>query len=179
MKTAFFMLFVLLTGSVWGQSYEEKAAASKALIGKPLQAHSFYTLDKKPISFESLQGEPVVAYFFASWCAPCYKALNNLDHAIKTTPSSVQVIAISLDEDWESLEQMLIKTGFSGVVWKSGDAKSALAQRLFANFSGTLPHIIRIDKQGMLIEGGSRIKTIKQWEAVISQRASLSEASTI
>lgn len=177
MKKTLLVLFLLLTDSVWSQSYEEKAAKSKASIGKPVQAHAFYTLDKQPITFESLKGEPVVAYFFASWCSPCYEALENLNQAIQITPSSVRVIAISLDEDWEKLERMLVKTGFSGEVWKSGDAKSALRQRLFANFSGSLPHIIRINKQGILIEEGSRVKTIEQWSAVISQKASLSEAS--
>ncbi|GGA83897.1 hypothetical protein GCM10011369_27390 [Neiella marina] len=179
MKKLVLLLSLLFVGCVWGQSYEEKVAMSKALIGKPVQSHAFYTLDKQPITFASVKGKPIVAYFFASWCAPCYEGLENLHKATELTQSEVEVIAVSLDEDWDKLQRMLIKTGFSGQVWKSADAESALRRRLFANFSGSLPHIIRIDSQGILVEGGSRVKTTAQWAAVISQKATLREASEL
>nr|WP_246261083.1 TlpA disulfide reductase family protein [Alteromonas ponticola] len=173
------LLFLFIPSISWGQSYEEKVAVSKALIGKPVQAHTFYTLDKQSFSFQNLQGEFIVAYFFASWCSPCYGTLENLDKAIKNTPPTVRIVAVSLDEDWIKLKRMLAKTGFSGEVWKSADAKSVLRERLFANYSGSLPYIIRVDQQGILIEGGSEVKTSEQWSAIISQNASLNEASKI
>lgn len=179
MKKLFLLLFLIFSSDSWGQTYEEKVAASMAFIGKPVQEHSFYTSERQPITFQDLKGEAVVAYFFASWCSPCYVALENLNKAIETNSPSIRVIAISLDEDWIKLERMLARTGFTGEVWKSADAKTAIRERLFANFSGSLPHIIRIDTQGILIEGGSRVKTIEQWTAVINQNASLSEASGI
>ncbi len=179
MKKVSILLFLIFSSGSWSQTYEEKVAASRAFIGKPVQEHTFYTIDKLPITFQSLEGESVVAYFFASWCSPCYEALENLNKAIKTAPPSIRVVAISLDEDWTDLERMLARTGFTGEVWKSADAKLAFRKRLFANFSGSLPHIVRIDSHGVLVEGGSRVKTIEQWAAVINKNASLAEASEI
>ena len=179
MKIAFWFLLIVLTTPTWGQSYQEKVAASKALIGQPVQEHLFYTLDKQPINFQSLIGKPTVAYFFASWCSPCYEVLENLDKAIKSTPHSVNIIAISLDKDWEKLNRMLLKTGYSGQVWKSSDAKTVFRQRMFANFTASIPHIITVDELGILIEEGSKVKSVKQWAAVLQEEASLDEASRI
>ncbi|MHC6646494.1 TlpA family protein disulfide reductase [Alteromonas sp. HB246098] len=179
MKKGLLLLLLIFSNSSWSQTYEEKIAASKAFIGKPVQEHTFYTLDKQPITFQNLKGEAVVAYFFASWCSPCYEALENLNKAIETTPPTVHVVAISLDGDWASLERMLARTGYTGEVWKSADAELAFQERLFANFTSSLPHIIRIDAQGILIEGGSRVKSFAQWTALINQNASISKASGI
>lgn len=179
MKKLFLLLALLVANNALSQTYADKVAKSKALVGQPVQTHTFYTLDKKPVSFEDFKGEPVVAYFFASWCSPCYGALTNLHQAIEDTPPTVRVVAISLDEEWENLDRMLNKTGFTGEVWKWDAAESALQQRLFANFSGSLPHIIRVNDKGILIEAGSRIKTAEQWSAVINQQRSLHDASKI
>ncbi len=178
MRSLLFML-LLFTTTVWGQTYQEKVTKSKALFGKPVQLNGFYTLAKQPITFENLKGEPVVAYFFASWCSPCYESLGNLNQAIDISQPSVNVIAISLDESWEDLEMMLDKTGFSGEVWKWAEEESALKQRLFGNFSGSLPYVIKINAQGILEVGSSRIKTVTQWSAVINNQASLSEANRL
>ncbi|WP_338520001.1 TlpA family protein disulfide reductase [Alteromonas gracilis] len=179
MKNIILVLFLLSAHSAWSQTYQEKIAASKALIDKPIQTHQFYTLDKQTISFENLNGQSIVAYFFASWCSPCYASLKNLNAAIGNVPSTVRVVAVSLDEDWDDLQGMLDKTGFTGEVWKSSDATAVLTNRLFANFSGSLPYVIKVDAKGILREGGSRIKTTEQWLAVINQSTSLSEASKL
>lgn len=179
MKKLLTILLLTLAPLAWSQSYQEKVAASKALIGKPVQSHAFYTTEKQPIDFASVNGEIVVAYFFASWCSPCYASLGSLNKALEASSPSIWVIAISLDEDWKSLKGMLAETGFSGEVWKSSDATSVLSQRMFGNFSGSLPYAIKVDKHGILQEGGSRIKTVEQWSAIINENISLLDASRL
>ncbi|WP_394131113.1 TlpA family protein disulfide reductase [Shewanella maritima] len=178
-KIVLLSIYFVFTNCAFAQTYEEKREASLALIGQPVQDHTFLTLNKQEVTFDSLKGKTTIAYFFASWCSPCYTKLENLGKAIEDKTPTVNVIAISLDEDWVKLERMLVKTGYTAEVWKSSSPKAVLQNRMFANFSGSLPHIVKINEHGILEEINWHIESQEQWSACLSGEVSLSEASRI
>ena len=157
-------------------TYEEKVALSKALVGQQVQTPTFLTSSGNEVSFPSLEGKPTVAYFFASWCAPCYSSLKNLQAVQSGHPQSVNVVAISLDDDWDELNTMLEKTGYTGTVWKSEADSDVLIQKMFGNYAGSIPYTIKISADGVLTESSYSIKTEPQWRATLSNEVSLKDA---
>lgn len=63
MKKVSIFLFLIFSSGSWSQTYEEKVAASRAFIGKPVQEHTFYTIDKLPITFQSLKVKMLLLTF--------------------------------------------------------------------------------------------------------------------
>src|SRR5665213_3588931 len=58
-------------------------------------------------SIQSLKGKVVILHFWASWCAPCTKAMPMLDAFAKKNKSKVVVIGISVDDDEASAKNFV------------------------------------------------------------------------
>ncbi|MDX8384757.1 MAG: TlpA disulfide reductase family protein, partial [Ghiorsea sp.] len=55
------------------------------------------------VSLSSLQGEPLVLHFWASWCPPCRGEMPSLVQWVKEHPD-VHVVMVSLDRDSEDAQ---------------------------------------------------------------------------
>ncbi|MDX8384797.1 MAG: TlpA disulfide reductase family protein [Ghiorsea sp.] len=55
------------------------------------------------VSLSSLQGEPLVLHFWASWCPPCRGEMPSLVQWVKQHPD-VHVVMVSLDRDREDAQ---------------------------------------------------------------------------
>ena len=75
---------------------------SSFLTEKKVPAVSLKTLDggKKNSSEFSNDGKPMVINFWATWCAPCKKELDNIAEVYSTwqKETGVKIIAISIDD---------------------------------------------------------------------------------
>ena len=68
-------------------------------LRKMLQGFTLDTLSGEPVSLADHRGEVTVVSFWATWCEPCKKELNDLAQLMQDDPSlaKVRVLAIATD----------------------------------------------------------------------------------
>ncbi|MGZ3780785.1 MAG: TlpA family protein disulfide reductase [Pseudobdellovibrionaceae bacterium] len=88
-----------------GPSKTYASLESMENIGVP----NFLVKDIEGVSFElkSSQGKIVVVNFWASWCAPCVEEVPSLIKLVKEFNGSVQLIAVSGDNNLEDIRIFL------------------------------------------------------------------------
>ncbi|REL28315.1 TlpA family protein disulfide reductase [Thalassotalea euphylliae] len=168
---------LVLCNTSIAESYEEKVQASLSAIGQPIAAIDFISLDGQPRAFNALVGKPSVVYFFASWCAPCYKTLHDIEQIRQQQKVSVTLVAIALDEDSTAVAEMIKQTGFTGETWLANSGAKPLKKRLFANAYKVLPYVVQLDSDLVLVDHSYDIKSLSQWQAVLVNGEQLSQAS--
>lgn len=176
MKTWIVLAAIFCSVWVHASPYEEKMKASMLAMGKPLQPIDVQLLSGKPVSMSSLNGHDSVIYFFASWCAPCYSSLENMEAVRKEHKLSVKLVAMALDDDTEAVSNMIEKTGYTGEVWQAVSGMEPLLNRQFANKVKALPYLIKVNAKGELVEHNYNIKSVAQWRRVLVDNLPLKEA---
>ena len=109
-----------------------------------------------------LRGRPVLLHFWATWCPPCRDELPELLQLAREE-SGIQVVAVTLDEDWPAVRQF-----FGGAV-PTAVVRDAGAVLTESYEIGTLPDTYLIDRQGAakLRFGGARAWTLPEAVAVL------------
>lgn len=92
MKRIFaFLVAILFSGTLVAQDTPQKlpAVELKALDGTTVNAANL-----------SNDGKPIIINFWATWCAPCKKELNNINELYPdwVSETGVKIIAISIDD---------------------------------------------------------------------------------
>lgn len=107
--------------------------------------------EKVDFSSYSKDGKITVISFWATWCTPCKKELNNMTELYPewVEKYGVELVAVSIDDARNSSK---VKSYTNGQNWeytilldKNGDLKRAL------NFQ-TVPFTLLIDKNGKIVE---------------------------
>ncbi len=97
--------------------------------------------------FNSLQGQPIVLNFWATWCPPCVEELPLLDSFYRENkPKSWQVVGMAVDNA-SAVQKFLAKTPFSFPSPLAGLGGVDLSRTL-GNLSGGLPFTVVINAQG-------------------------------
>lgn len=170
------MLIVSISTMANADTYEEKIAKSKLALGQPIERIELVDLAGSVRSFDELHGQKTVLYFFASWCAPCYKSLSNIEQVSQEETTKVNLIAVALDDDLVAVKEQLAKTQFTGEVWVASSGREPLSNRLFGNFVKVLPYVIRLDENTSIIEQSYDISKKQEWQRILLSGASLKGA---
>jgi len=115
-----------------------------ANLDGPAPVFTLHTLDDVEIPLTSLQGQPVVLNFWASWCGPCRAEMPDLVRFSRDYPN-VQMLGVAVDSG--NTSQMASAAKRFGITWPVAPATSQLKRDYGVS---VLPTTIVIDQDGQL-----------------------------
>ncbi len=118
--------------------------AGTASLDGPAPAFPLHTLEDVEIPLASLQGQPVVLNFWASWCGPCRAEMPDLVRFSRDYPN-VQMLGVAVDSG--NASQMASSAKRFGITWPVAPATSQLKRDYGVS---VLPTTIVIDHDGQL-----------------------------
>jgi peroxiredoxin len=146
------------------------AASPVAALGPGDRAPDFAlkSLDgKSKVSLRSYRGKVVWLDFWASWCAPCLKALPDLEKMRQRVPAKhVQLLAVNLDQDLKKARKFLKK---SPIGYPSASDPEGKVPEQFG--VENMPTSFLIDRKGVIryVHKGYRSGDIEEIEAEIEK----------
>lgn len=114
-----------------------------------LYAATLPDLAGHPVALSQLKGRPVVANFWATWCAPCVEEMPHLDALSKSLPN-IQFIGIGIDTA-ANISQFVTKIPVSYPLYVAGHAGIGLVREL-GNAAGGLPFTVLLDAEGHIFD---------------------------
>ena len=123
---------------------------AETLIGKPLETTNLTDLNGTKHNISELVGQPTTVYFWATWCNPCLKTLEDLAQGRKAPPKQ-HFVAIAIDDDQELVKKMIQRTGFDGNVLIATDGMKLIQQRYAGNDKRALPYVVQLNAAGEMI----------------------------
>jgi thiol-disulfide isomerase/thioredoxin len=114
-----------------------------------LYAASLPDLTGQPVALSQLKGRPVVANFWATWCAPCVEEMPHLDALSKSLPN-IQFVGIGIDTA-ANITQFVAKIPVSYPLYVAGHSGIALVREL-GNAAGGLPFTVLLDAEGRIFD---------------------------
>uniref|UniRef100_UPI00333FC5C6 TlpA family protein disulfide reductase n=1 Tax=Castellaniella defragrans TaxID=75697 RepID=UPI00333FC5C6 len=120
-------------------------SAASVLPVDPFFGRSFEGLDGQTFELSSLIGRPVLANFWASWCAPCVREMPDLD-ALHHAHPDVAFLGLAIDTR-TNVERFVQKVSVSYPVLLTGTQGIPLMRDL-GNKGGGLPFTALFDAQG-------------------------------
>ena len=114
-----------------------------------LYAASFPDLSGQHVALSQLKGRPVVANFWATWCAPCIEEMPHLDALSKSLPD-IQFVGIGIDTA-ANISQFVTKIPVSYPLYVAGHSGIALVREL-GNAAGGLPFTVLLDAEGRIFD---------------------------
>jgi peroxiredoxin len=142
------LLFVFNTLLFFGYSQAEEKHEN---TGKKIPSVSLKTMDGKTVNTALLGlNGPVVISFWATWCTPCKKELNNINELYEEwkTKYDVIVVAVSIDN---ARNVMKVKPYVDGQAWPFDVLLDVNSDMMRAMNVVNPPHTFLLDKTGNIV----------------------------
>jgi thiol-disulfide isomerase/thioredoxin len=99
------------------------------------------------VTISSLQGQPAVVNFWASWCIPCLAELPGFEGVYQTYGDSVQFLGINLADDPASAQYVVADTGITYPLARDPEGEA------FTAFGALgMPTTVFLDAEGRVVE---------------------------
>ena len=149
MKRALVVLATLLAVTFGVTAPAHSAEPAVAAERPKVPAFRLKDLKGKKVSIKSLKGKVVMISFWATWCVPCKRELDDLAKLYKTEKDKgLEVLAIATDgpETYSAIRGVVKRHRWPFPILpdKEGEATSILNPR------GTVPYSMYVDRQGRL-----------------------------
>lgn len=125
--------------------FSTQEASPEAL--KQLWSTEFDTPSGEKLSFQSLQGKPLVLNFWATWCPPCVEEMPLLERFYQQNAvNGWQVVGVAIDQP-SQVKRFLGQNSISYPIALGGLGGTDLLKSL-GNEQGALPFTVVLDAQG-------------------------------
>lgn len=147
-----FLVLVVVTFFVLGAQAQEKKGLEKILGERKLPEVSLSDVNGKQVNVAELgkTGKVTVLDFWATWCVPCKKELNNINEVYDDWKKkyNVNVVAVSIDDSRSSVK---VKPYAEGQRWSYDillDVNSDLKRALNIQ---SVPFTVVVDQNGKIV----------------------------
>ncbi len=124
--------------------------APTALPVDALWSADFKDLSGQTIRMSTLQGQPMVLNFWATWCGPCVEEMPDFQRASQTAEGrKVKFVGIGIDYA-RNMKPFADKIGISYLLLESG-AQGLDVVKLLGNTAGVLPYTLVINANGTVV----------------------------
>ncbi len=135
---------------------------AEPLNGDPAPELELITATGNHVRWDALRGKPVLVHFWATWCTPCRQELPALLEAVRARSGKLELLAVSVDEDWGP-----VRLFFSGQVPEEVSRTSDRdAQRRYG--VEALPATFVVSSTGKLV---ARLAGPRNWKLEQAQEA--------
>lgn len=149
------LLLAVVLGAVappiGAQSQQAPAAATAPVSSEPLFAASFKDFDRKLQPLSQYKGQPMLVYFWATWCKSCKQEVPELKalHE-KYGPRKLRVIGISADNT-DKVREFAKQYAIDYTLLLGSNDAIDLSKKL-GNKVGGLPFAVVIDAKGNVVK---------------------------
>ncbi len=163
MKSSMYALLAAMAGILTGCGAAEPAAP--VAVGEIAPSFSLTALDGRTVTAESLEGEPAVLNFWATWCQPCLKELPELKAFARE--NEVALVGIALDEEGAGPIKRFVKRNEINYTVLLGN------QKTFQKFNGYgIPYTLVLDGERRIVSVYRGPVTREQLERDLARVAS-------
>ncbi len=129
------------------RSYQK---AIRTAIGTAAPEFVIEEPDQDDITLSGMRGKVVLLNFWASWCRPCMKKMDEWKPLQEEFGEEVNFVHVSFDRSADKWVETLVKKEYKGIhVMVEGDVKSEIAQQYNVR---AIPQYFIIDKEGRFAE---------------------------
>jgi len=145
------------------QLWEKQIDAREATaIGKPFVNVKGLNFNDKEVSLSDYagKGKIILIDFWASWCGPCIREMQDLIAVYQQYRNKgFEIVGISLDIEKESWKKM---TDDLKITWPQFSNVKGWEEEAAAAYGvNSIPHAVLIDKGGIIIERGLSVDALK------------------
>ena len=143
----FLVVLVIVVTVQWITDSEDTTGA-----GEPLPDLVYTTLDGQDFPILSIEGQPTVVNFFASWCAPCRAEMPDFEEVHLATTGEVAFIGVNTREtDLDSARDVVEDTGVTYTILLGDDGGPGSLYQHVTDLA-VMPTTAFIDADGTIVE---------------------------
>ena len=143
----FLVVLVIIVTVQWATDNDDPTGA-----GDPLPDLVYTTLDGQDFSILSIEGQPTVVNFFASWCAPCLAEMPDFEEVHLATLGEVTFIGVNTREtDVDGARQVVEDTGVTYTILLGDDGGPGSLYQHVTELA-VMPTTAFIDADGTIVD---------------------------